>query len=106
MSQSLPVNRFTVLEIEDINISDSEPKDTYSSVPANYPILQRPKWERQLPKELSTNALNICGMSLVLAMEPGMTNTSKYYSVNVLLDYRATRSFIDYDFVCLKGINT
>jgi len=106
MSQSLPVNMFTVLEIEDINISDSEPKDIYFSVPANHPTLQRLKWERQLPKELSTNALNTCEMSLVLAMEPGMTNTSKHYSVNVLLDYRATGSFIDYDFICLKGINT
>ena len=40
---SLPVNRFTVLEIEDVNISDNEPKDIYSSIPVSYPTPQRPK---------------------------------------------------------------
>jgi len=34
------------------------------------------------------------------------TDTSKLYSVKALLDSGATRSFIDRDFVCLKGINT
>ena len=33
-------------------------------------------------------------------------DTSKLHSVKALLDSRATRSFINRDFVCSKGINT
>jgi len=103
---SLPVNRFTVLEIEDINISDNEPKNIYSSIPVSYLTPQRPKWKRQLPKKLATNILDIYRMSLVLIMKLSIINTSKLYSINALLDYRATRNFIDHDFVHSKGINT
>ena len=39
-------------------------------------------------------------------MEIGTTDTSELYSVKALLDSGATRSFIDRDFVCSKGINT
>jgi len=39
-------------------------------------------------------------------VEIGTTNTSKLYSVKALLDSRVTRSFIDRDFVCSKGVNT
>jgi len=34
------------------------------------------------------------------------TNTSKLHSIKALLDSRATGSLINWDFVCLKGINT
>jgi len=33
-------------------------------------------------------------------------DTSELHSIKALLDSRATGSFIDRDFVCLKGINT
>ena len=33
-------------------------------------------------------------------------DTSKLYSVKALLDSRTTRSFINQDFICSKGINT
>ena len=102
----LPVNRFTVLKIENVNISDSKPKDTYPSAPASHSTPRRLKWERQLSKELSTNALDVCRTSLVLAMELSTTNTSKLYSINTLPDCRATGSFINCDFVCSKVINT
>ena len=39
-------------------------------------------------------------------MEIGTTDTSELHSVKALLDSRATGSFIDRDFVRLKGINT
>jgi len=39
-------------------------------------------------------------------VEIGTTDTSELYSVKALLDSRATGSFIDRDFVYLKGINT
>jgi len=39
-------------------------------------------------------------------VEIGTTDTSKLHSVKALLDCRATRSFIDRDFVRLKGMNT
>jgi len=97
--QLLLVNRFTVLKIEDINISDSKPKNAYPSAPVSYPISWRSKWKRRLPKELSTNTLDACRTSLVLAVELSMTNTSRFHFVNALLDCRATGSFIDYNFV-------
>jgi len=33
-------------------------------------------------------------------------DTSELHSIKALLDYRATRSFIDRDFICSKGMNT
>ena len=59
-----------------------------------------------MPKELSANALNIYKMSLVLAVELSTTNTSKFYFINTLLDYKAIRSFINHDFVQSKEMNT
>jgi len=39
-------------------------------------------------------------------VEIGTTDMSELYSVEALLDYRATGSLINRDFVCLKGMNT
>ena len=39
-------------------------------------------------------------------MEIGTTDTSELYSVEALVDCGATRSLIDRDFVCSKGMNT
>jgi len=39
-------------------------------------------------------------------VEIGTTDTSELHSVKALLDSRATGSFIDRDFIHLKGINT
>ena len=39
-------------------------------------------------------------------MEIRTTDTKELYSVKAFLDSGATESFIDRDFVCLKGINT
>ena len=44
--------------------------------------------------------------SLLLLVEVGTTDTSELHSVKVLLDCKATRSFIDRDFVHSKGMNT
>jgi len=43
---------------------------------------------------------------LLLPVEIGTTDTSELYFVKVLLDCRATGSFIDRDFVHLKEMNT
>ena len=106
MPQLLLVNRFTILKIESVNISNNKSKDAYPFTPANYSVPQRPKWKRQLPKELSANALDVCRISLVLTMKLSTTNTSKLCSINVLLDCKTTRSFINCNFVCSKRINT
>ena len=45
-------------------------------------------------------------MFLVLFVKISMTNTSKVHSIKALLDYRTTDSFIDWDFVHSRGINT
>jgi len=69
-------------------------------------LLCKPKWEKRLPKLLSISALDMQGTFLLLPVEIGTTDTSKLHSIKVFLDSRATRSFINRDFVRLKGINT
>jgi len=101
-----PVNKFTVLTIEDPNTIDSELIDALSPNPPVPALLHKPKWEKRLPKLLAISTLNVQGTSLLLPVEIGTTDTSKLYSVKALLDCGATRSFIDRDFVCSKEMNT
>jgi len=101
-----PVNKFTVLTIEDPNTIDSELVD---APPPNPPVpapLCKPKWEKRLPKLLPISTLDAQGTFLLLPVEIRITDTSKLHSVKALLDCRATGSFIDRDFVCSKGMNT
>jgi len=102
----LPVNKFTVLTIEDPNTIDSELVDAQPLNPLAAALLHRPKWEKRLPKLFSISTLDARGTSLLLPVEIGTTDTSELHSVKALLDCRATRSFIDRDFVHLKGMNT
>ena len=46
------------------------------------------------------------GTSLLLLVEIGITDTSELHAVKALLDCKATGSFINRDFVYLKGMNT
>jgi len=101
-----PVNKFTVLTIEDSNTIDSEPVDTPPLTPLIPTPLCKPKWERRLSKLLSISALDARGTFLLLPVEIGTTDTSELHSVKALLDSGATGSFIDRDFVRSKGINT
>ena len=101
-----PVNKFTVLTIEDPNTIDSELVDTLPLLSLSPALLHKPKWERRLPKLFSISALNAQGTSLLLPVEIRTMNTSKLYSVKALLDSRATESFINRNFVHSKGINT
>ena len=94
-----PVNKFTVLTIEDPNTIDSELIDAPPLTPLVLAPLCRPKWEKRLPKLLSISALDVCGTSLLLPVEIGTTDTSELHSVKALLDCGATRSLIDRDFV-------
>jgi len=102
----LPVNKFTVLTIEDPNTIDSKLIDIPPPNPLVPTPLHKPKWEKRLPKLLSISALDVQGTSLLLPVEIGTTDTSKLHSVKALLDCRATGSFIDRDFVCSKEMNT
>jgi len=107
--QSLLVNRFTVLDIEEINTDISEPIDAPSlspSAPNRTMLPWKPKWEKRLPKRLSVNTLDACGTSIILPIEVSTTDTSEVHSVKALLDSRATGNFIDRDFIRTKGINT
>jgi len=101
-----PVNKFTVLTIEDPNTIDSELIDTLSPNPPVTAPPHKPKWEKRLPKLFAISALDARGTSLLLPVEIGTTDTSKLYSVKALLDSRATGSFIDRDFIRSKGMNT
>jgi len=102
----LPVNKFTVLTIENPNTINSELVDTSPLIPLVPALLRKPKWEKRLPKLLSISALDAQETFLLLPVEIGTMDTSELYSVKVLLDSRTTGSFIDRDFVHSKGINT
>jgi len=94
------------LTIEDSNTINSELVDTPPPTPLISAPLCKPKWEKRLPKLLSISALDAQGTSLLLPVEIGTTDTSELHSVKALLDCGATRSFIDRNFVRLKGMNT
>jgi len=101
-----PVNKFTVLTIEDPNRIDSELVDAPPSIPLVSALLRKLKWEKRLPKLFSISALDAQRTSLFLPVEIRTMDMSELHSVKVLLDCRATRSLIDRDFVCSKGMNT
>jgi len=101
-----PVNKFTVLTIEDPNTIGSELINAPSPDPPVPPPLHKPKWEKRLPKLFVISALNARGTFLLLPVEIRTTDTSKLHSIKALLDSGATGSFIDRDFVRSKGMNT
>jgi len=94
------------LTIEDPNTIDSELVDAPLPIPLVLAQLCKPKWEKRLPKLFSISTLDARGTFLLLPVEIRTTDMSKLHSVEALLDCRATRSLIDRDFVCLKGMNT
>jgi len=101
------VNRFAVLNVEEVNTDICEPIVAPLLSPSEEKILsQRPKWEKRLLKQLFTNALDAYGTSITLPTGISTTDTSEMHSVKVLLDFGAMGSFIDKDFVCMKGIST
>ena len=103
------VNRFTVLDVEEVNTDICELIDVPSLSPSTLDRVaqpRRPKWERRLPKQLSANILYAHRMSIILPIEISTTDTSKVHSVKALLDSGATGNFIDQDFLCTKGIST
>jgi len=101
-----PVNKFTVLTIEDPNTIDSELIDAPSPDPPVPAPLHKRKWEKRLPKLLVISSLDARETYLLLPVEIGTTDTSKLHSIKALLDSGATGSFIDRDFVHSKGMNT
>ena len=102
----LPVNKFTVLTIEDPNTINSKLVDALPPIPLVSAPLCKLKWEKRLSKLLSISALDARGTSLLLPVEIGTTDTSELHSVEALLDCRVTGSLIDRDFVRSKGMNT
>jgi len=94
------------LTIEDPNTIDSELVDVQPLNPLAAALLHRPKWEKRLPKLFSISTLDARETSLLLLVEIGTTDTNELHSVKALLDCGATRSFIDRDFICSKGMNT
>ena len=100
-----PVNKFTVLTIENPNTIDSELVDIPLPNLLVPTLLHKPKWEKRLPKLFSISTLDMQGTFLLLPVEIETTDTSKLYSVEVLLDCRETESLINRDFVYLKEIN-
>jgi len=73
----LPVNKFTVLTIENPNTIDSELVDAPPFLLLPSAPLCKPKWERRLPKLLSISALDARGTFLLLPVEIGTTDTSE-----------------------------
>ena len=94
----LLVNRFAVLDIEEVNTDIREPIDApplSPSTPDRTAQPRKPKWEKRLSKQLSVNILDARGMLIILPIEVSTTDTSKVHSVKVLLDSGATGNFID-----------
>jgi len=107
--RSLLVNRFAVLDVEEVNTDIHEPIDASPLSPSALDRTAqswRPKWEKRLPKQLSVNTLDARRTSIILAIEVSTTDTSEVHSIKALLDSGATGNFIDQDFVRTKGINT
>jgi len=105
----LPVNRFAVLDVEEVNTEMSESIDApslSSSTRDRTTQPQKPKWEKRLSKRLSVNTLDAHGTLIILPIEVSTMDTSEVHSVKALLDSRATGNFIDRDFIRTKGINT
>jgi len=104
---SLLVNRFAVLNVEEVNTDIYKPIDIpLPSTLDRKALPWRSKWEKRLSRRLSTNTLNTRGTSIILPIEISATDTSKVHSVKAFLDSRATGNFIDKDFVHTKGIST
>jgi len=100
--QSLLVNRFAILDIEEVNTDIREPIDAHTlfpSTPDRTVQPRKPKWEKRLPKRLSVNILDARRTLIILPIEVSITDTSEVHSVKVLLDSGATGNFIDRDFV-------
>jgi len=94
----LLVNRFAVLNVEEVNTDICEPIDApslSSTTPDRTTQPRKPKWEKRLPKRLSVNIFDTCGTSIILPIEVSTTDTSKVHSVKALLDFGATGNFID-----------
>jgi len=105
----LLVNRFTILDVKEVNTDIREPIDAPSlspSAPDRTAQPWKPKWKKRLPKRLSVNILNTRGTSIILPIEVSTTDTSEVHSVKALLNSGAIGNFIDRDFVQMKGINT
>jgi len=103
------VNRFAILDIEEVNTDICESIDVLflsPSTPDRIAQPQRPKWERRLLKQLSANTLDAHRMLIILLIEISTTDTSEVHSIKVLLDSGAMGNFIDQDFVRMKGIST
>jgi len=96
--RSLLVNRFAVLDVEEVNTDISELIDApslSSSTPDRTTQPWKPKWEKRLPKQLSINTLDARGTLIILLIEVSTTDTSEVHSVKALLDSGAMGNFID-----------
>jgi len=95
------------LNVEEVNTDIYEPIDAPLPSYLNKKALsQRPKWEKRLPRQLSTSTLDAHGTSIILSIEISTTDTSEIHSIKMLLDSRAMGSFIKKDFVHTKDIST
>ena len=75
--QSLLVNRFAILNIEEVNTDIHEPIDApLPSTLDRKALPQRLKWEKRLSRQLSANTLDAHRTSIILLIEISTTNTS------------------------------
>ena len=105
-ASQLLVNKFTILEVE-TNTNNSESIDVFLFSALKYnSLFWRSKWKKKLSIWLSASMLAIYRTSIYLTVELSTIDTSKLHSIKILLDSRAIESFIDYSFICSKGLNT
>ena len=98
MPRLLLVNRFAVLDVEEVNTDIREPINAPPLFPSTLDKTvqpRKPKWEKRLSKQLSINILDARGTSIILPIEVSTTDTSEVHSIKALLDSRAMGNFID-----------
>jgi len=98
--RSLLVNRFAVLDVEEVNTEIREPINApplFPSAPVRTALPWRPKWEKRLPRQLSANILDAPGTSIVLPIEIGTTDTSDV--MNIEWDYSYYQPWSDNEWI-------
>jgi len=93
-------NQFSVLEITEPKIDeDAQEPDTPALPPTEPHKPCRPKWEKQMKRDLVIRSLELNAKCIMLPIHLKMTDTMEETSMEAIVDTGATGDFIDQDFV-------
>jgi len=94
-------NRFSVLEVTEpeVNEDAQESSEPPTLPPAEPWKLRRPKWEKQIKRNLVICSLKMNARCIMIPTHLKLTDTMEETSTEAMVDTGATRDFIDQDFV-------